>query len=91
MLSPPFSDQQSTCLRNLPVGSIIETADSLDEPGLRFIRLGNEELFAFTRDIEERSERIVSSAEYEEVVVRENSQAEVERTRPAWDRLFFSF
>ena len=42
----------------LPVGSIIETSDSLDEPGLHSIKLGNEELFAFTRDIEERSERI---------------------------------
>ena len=56
----------------LPVGSIIETSDSLDEPGLRSVKFGNEELFAFTRDIEERSERIDSSAESEEVVVRES-------------------
>ena len=56
----------------LPVGSIIETSDSLDEPGLHSIKLGNEELFAFTRDIEERSERIDRPAASGEVVVREN-------------------
>jgi hypothetical protein len=53
----------------LPVGSIIETSDSLDDPGLHSVRLGDEELFAFTRDIEERSERIDRP---EDVGVREN-------------------
>ena len=56
----------------LPVGSIIETSDSLDEPGLHSIKLGNEELFAFTRDIEERSEPIDQPAESDEVIAREN-------------------
>jgi hypothetical protein len=50
----------------LPAGSVIETSDSLDEPGLRF---GNEELFTFTRDIDERAELMGASAEFDAVVV----------------------
>ena len=42
----------------IPIGSIIETSDDLREPGLNSIRFGTEELFAFTRDIEERSQQI---------------------------------
>jgi hypothetical protein len=53
----------------LPVGSIIETSDSLEEPGLHSVRFGDEELFAFTRDIEERTERIEPSAEFDKVLV----------------------
>jgi hypothetical protein len=72
LVSPILSTTQARRFLTLPVGSIIETSDSLDEPGLHSVRLGNEELFAFTRDIEERSERIDSSAASEEVVVRED-------------------
>ena len=67
VVSPILTTNKALGFVTLPVGSIIETADSLDEPGLRFIRLGNEELFAFTRDIEERSELISVSAESDEV------------------------
>ena len=65
-------DYPSATLVTLPVGSIIETLDSLDEPGLHSITLGDEELFAFTRDIEERSEPINQPAESEQVIVRGN-------------------
>jgi hypothetical protein len=57
----------------LPAGSVIEVSDSLDEPGLHSVRFGDEELFAFTRDIEERSELIGASAEFDEVVVGKGS------------------
>jgi hypothetical protein len=57
----------------LPVGSIIETSDSLDDPGLHSVRVGEEELFAFTRDIEERTERIEPTAEFDELVVGKGS------------------
>ena len=42
----------------IPVGSIIEAPDNLDQPGLQSIRFGTVELLAFTRDIRERSERV---------------------------------
>jgi len=57
----------------LPAGSIIEVSDSLDEPGLHSVRFGGEELFAFTRDIEERSERVDAPAKFDEVVVGKGS------------------
>jgi hypothetical protein len=38
------------------VGSIIETSDDLADPGLHALKVGDEELLAFTRDIEERTE-----------------------------------
>jgi hypothetical protein len=72
VFSPILTTTKARGFVTLPSGSIIETSDCLDEPGLHSIRLGNEELFAFTRDIEERSERIDSSAESEEVGVRED-------------------
>jgi hypothetical protein len=50
----------------LPAGSVIEVSDSLDEPGLHSVRFGDEELFAFTRDIEERSELVDAPAEFRE-------------------------
>jgi len=56
--SPILMTTKARGFVTIPVGSIIETSDSLDEPGLHSVRFGDEELFAFTRDIEERSERI---------------------------------
>jgi len=50
----------------LAAGSVIEVSDSLDEPGLHSVRFGTEELFAFTRDIEERSERVDTPPEFRE-------------------------
>ncbi len=40
----------------VPPGAIIETPDGFYEPGLVSIKLGERELLAFTRDIEERCE-----------------------------------
>jgi hypothetical protein len=43
-------------------GSIIETSeDDLHQPGLHPIQIEDRELFAFARDITERSERLASS------------------------------
>ena len=42
----------------IPVDSIIETLDDLEQPGLHSVKVGDQELFAFTRDINERSERV---------------------------------
>ena len=72
VVSPTLTTTQAGRFFTIPVGSIIDTSDNLDQPGLHPIMLGDEELFAFTRDIEERSERIDRPAESEEVVVREN-------------------
>jgi hypothetical protein len=41
-------------------GWIIETLGDLEEPGLQSIKVGDQELFAFTRDINERSEMVAS-------------------------------
>jgi hypothetical protein len=68
VVSPILTTTKARGFVTLPVGCIIETAESLDEPGLRSIRLGDEELFAFTRDIEERSELIGTSPESDEVL-----------------------
>jgi hypothetical protein len=43
----------------VPQGSLIETPDSLYEPGLICIKLGEQELLAFRRDIEERCEPLL--------------------------------
>jgi hypothetical protein len=40
----------------LPQGSIIETQEEIRSPGLAEIRLNNQPLLAFMRDIEERTE-----------------------------------
>jgi len=53
----------------LPVGSIIEAPDSLEEPGLRSVRFGGEEIFTFTRDIQERTEPVNAAPEYEPLVI----------------------
>ena len=45
----------------VPSGSIIETDSDLQEPGLIEIRLRDETLWAFTRDIQERSEKLAES------------------------------
>ena len=58
VFSPILTTTKTGAFVTIPTGSIIRTPDSLDEPGLHLIRLGEEELLAFMRDIEERSERI---------------------------------
>jgi hypothetical protein len=60
VFSPILTTTKARGFVTIPAGSIVETSDDMYEPGLHSIRLGNEELFAFTRDIEERSERIDS-------------------------------
>ena len=40
----------------VPLGSIIETREEIQSPGLAEIRLDNQPLLAFMRDIEERTE-----------------------------------
>ena len=72
VVSPILTTTQAGRFFTIPVGSIIDTSDNLDQPGLHSITFGDEELFAFTRDIEERSERIDQPAESEEVIVQEN-------------------
>ena len=72
VFSPILTTTKARGFVTIPAGSIVETSDDMYEPGLHSIRLGNEELFAFTRDIEERSERIDAPAGSEEVVGREN-------------------
>jgi len=43
---------------NVPVGSIIETREEIQDPGLVEIRVNNQSLLAFTRDIEDRTVRL---------------------------------
>jgi len=45
----------------VPSGAIIETENDLQEPGLIEIRLRDQTLWAFTRDIQERSEKLIES------------------------------
>jgi len=40
----------------LPQGTVIETSDDLARPGLHPIKLDDQDLLAFTRDIRERTE-----------------------------------
>jgi hypothetical protein len=42
----------------IPVGSIIDTSDDLNEPGLHGVRFEGQELLAFPRDILERTEPV---------------------------------
>src|SRR5437879_5327047 len=70
VVSPMFGIKNRAFV-TIPAGAIIEMSADLDQPGLYSIMLGDEELFAFTRDIKERTERIDPSAEFREVVVRE--------------------
>jgi hypothetical protein len=69
-VSPLLTTNKARGFVILPVGSIIETSDNLDEPGLHSVKFGGEELFAFTRDIEERTEPIEPSAKTEKVTGR---------------------
>ena len=45
----------------VPSGAIIETNSDLQDPGLIEIRLRDQILWAFTRDIQERSEKLLES------------------------------
>jgi hypothetical protein len=45
----------------VPAGAIIEVARDLHEPGLIEIRLRDQSLWAFTRDVQERSEKLMES------------------------------
>lgn len=42
----------------IPAGSIIESSGDLLEPGLHAVTLDGQELFAFARDLEERTQLI---------------------------------
>lgn len=46
----------------LSPGAIIETRDSTEDPGLVSIKLDGRDLFAFARDLNERSEPIEADA-----------------------------
>jgi hypothetical protein len=72
VVSPIPTTNKARAFVTLSVGSVIETSVSLNDPGLHSVMFGNEELFAFTRDSEERSEPIDQPAESEEVIAREN-------------------
>jgi hypothetical protein len=45
----------------VPSGTIIQTDSDLEEPGLIEIHMRNQSLWAFARDIQERSEKLVES------------------------------
>jgi hypothetical protein len=49
-------------LVNIPVGAVITTLADLREPGLVAVTFDGEDLLVFTRDIQERTERIESDA-----------------------------
>ena len=42
----------------IPESAVIETADDLSEPGFRQVQYEGESLLAFTRDVQERTQRI---------------------------------
>lgn len=65
----------------IPVGSIVETPNDLHEPGLHAIRFGDEELFAFRRDIDERSEAVDAPPESRESLPNILSLHEKKRER----------
>lgn len=52
-------EQSHGTFTTVPTGAIIEIQSDLQEPGLVEIRLRDQTLWAFTRDIQERSERLV--------------------------------
>jgi hypothetical protein len=69
----PIVGTKNGDLVTIPVGAIIEMSADLDQPGLYSVIVGDEEFFAFTRDIEERTERIDPSPEFRKVVVRQKT------------------
>jgi hypothetical protein len=42
----------------IPETAVIETTDNLSEPGFRQVQYEGESLLAFTRDVQERTQRI---------------------------------
>jgi hypothetical protein len=45
----------------IPASSVIETTDDLSEPGFHRVRFDGQELLAFSRDIQERTEQVSSA------------------------------
>jgi hypothetical protein len=45
----------------IPASSVIETTDDLSEPGFHRVRFDGQELLAFSRDIQERTEQVSST------------------------------
>ena len=58
LISPILMTTNARGYITVPAGTIIETSDKLDEPGLHSIKFRDEELFVFTRDIEELTEPV---------------------------------
>jgi hypothetical protein len=46
----------------IPEGSIIETTNELQEPGLCVVNFDGKELLAFTRDLREKTEKLSMNA-----------------------------
>jgi hypothetical protein len=47
---------QSPAFLTVPKGAVLETSDELDQPGLARIKLQDQPLFAFIRDLRESAE-----------------------------------
>ena len=58
LISPILMTTNARGYITVPAGTIIETSDELDEPGLHSIKFRDEEFFVFTRDIEELTEPV---------------------------------
>ena len=57
VLSPILTTNKNGFV-TVPVGSIIEMPENLQDPGLNSITVQGEQLLAFMRDIEERTEHV---------------------------------
>jgi hypothetical protein len=72
VVSPILTTNKSGFV-TVPAGSIIETSEDLEQPGLYSVRVDGEELFAFARDIEERTEPIDQMAVSDDIVIEKKS------------------
>ena len=63
VLSPLLTvDAKKSEFVMISAGSIIETTDDLTEPGFHRVRHRGQDLLAFTRDIQERTEKVSVAA-----------------------------
>lgn len=59
VISPLLAVSATEDFVTIPANSMIETTDGLAEPGYRQVRYLGQSLRVFTRDIQERTQRVV--------------------------------
>jgi hypothetical protein len=59
--SPLLAVDATACCVTIPESSVIETTDDVSQPGFHRVRFDGQDLLAFARDIQERTEQLSSA------------------------------